>query len=79
MARYSGIAWHQSKCHDQMIELMNTGTLDFLQVNHSPLETEADQRVHSYRMRPRAADMTSPFFRLSVSHIFLLDTGGVLL
>jgi hypothetical protein len=45
LTRYIGIARHQSSYYDGMIELMDTGTVDFLQVNYSPLETEADQRV----------------------------------
>lgn len=45
LTRYIGIARHQSHYYDSMIEAMQTGTLDFLQVNYSPLETEADQRV----------------------------------
>ena len=28
-----------------MMELMKTGTVDFIQVNYSPLETEADQTI----------------------------------
>jgi aryl-alcohol dehydrogenase-like predicted oxidoreductase len=28
-----------------MMKMMETGTVDFLQVNYSPLETEADQQV----------------------------------
>jgi len=28
-----------------MVKLMRTGTVDFVQVNYSPLETEADERV----------------------------------
>jgi len=45
LTRYIGIARHQSRFYDSMIEAMQTGTVDFLQVNYSPLETEADQRV----------------------------------
>jgi len=45
LTRYVGIARHQSRYYDSMIEAMQTGTVDFLQVNYSPLETEADQRV----------------------------------
>jgi len=45
LTRYIGIARHQSRYYDSMIEAMQTGTVDFLQVNYSPLETEADQRV----------------------------------
>jgi diketogulonate reductase-like aldo/keto reductase len=45
LTRYIGVARHQSDYYESMIELMETGTVDFLQVNYSPLETEADRRV----------------------------------
>jgi diketogulonate reductase-like aldo/keto reductase len=45
LTRHIGIARHNSSYYDSMIELMETATVDFLQVNYSPLETEADRRV----------------------------------
>ena len=45
LTRYIGIARHQSQYYDSMLELMATDTVDFLQVNYSLLETEAEDRV----------------------------------
>ena len=43
LVRYIGVARHQQRYYESMIELMKTGTVDFVQVNYSPLETEAEQ------------------------------------
>ena len=51
LTRHIGIARHRSSYYDAMVDLMATGTVDILQVNYSPLETEAEQRV-----LPAAAD-----------------------
>ena len=51
LTRYIGIARHRKEFYDTMIEMMNTGTVDFLQVNYSLMEPEAEQRV-----LPAAAD-----------------------
>ncbi|MEM8684809.1 MAG: aldo/keto reductase [Pseudomonadota bacterium] len=45
LTTYIGTARHTSEYYDAMIELMRTGTVDFLQVNYSLLEPEAEQRV----------------------------------
>jgi diketogulonate reductase-like aldo/keto reductase len=45
LTRYIGLARHRPEFYDMMIEVMKTGTLDFLQVNLSPLETEAEERI----------------------------------
>lgn len=45
LTRYIGIARHRASYYDSMMKLMETGTVDFLQVNYSPLETEAEQRI----------------------------------
>ena len=45
LTRFIGTARHTSAYYDRMIALMNTGTLDVLQVNYSMLEPEAEQRV----------------------------------
>ncbi len=45
LTRYIGIARHRSSYYETMLKLMETGTVDFLQVNYSPLETEADQQI----------------------------------
>ncbi len=51
LTRYIGIARHRKEFYDTMIEMMNTGTVDFLQVNYSLVEPEAEERV-----LPTAAD-----------------------
>jgi diketogulonate reductase-like aldo/keto reductase len=45
LTRYIGVARHRSSYYEAMMKLMETGTVDFLQVNYSPLETEADQQI----------------------------------
>ena len=45
LTRCIGVARHQKEYYPAMLDLMATGTVDFLQVNYSPLETEADMRV----------------------------------
>lgn len=62
LTRYIGVARHQSSYYDGMVELMETGTVDFLQVNYSPLETEADRRVLPTAMdRGVAVTINRPF------------------
>lgn len=45
LTRHIGVARHRSSYYQAMMDLMATGTVDFLQVNYSPLETEADQEI----------------------------------
>lgn len=45
LTRYIGLARHQPKYYEMMMKVMETGTMDFLQVNLSPLETEAEERI----------------------------------
>lgn len=45
LTRYIGLARHNVRYYDAMIKVLRTGTLDFLQVNLSPLETEAEERI----------------------------------
>jgi aryl-alcohol dehydrogenase-like predicted oxidoreductase len=45
LTRYIGLARHRPEFYDMMIKVMETGTLDFLQVNLSPIETEAEERI----------------------------------
>jgi diketogulonate reductase-like aldo/keto reductase len=45
LTRYIGVARHHEKFYGTMMNMMETGTVDFLQVNYSPLETAADQQV----------------------------------
>jgi diketogulonate reductase-like aldo/keto reductase len=62
LTRYIGVARHQSDYYDSMMDLMKTGTVDFLQVNYSPLETEADRLVLPTAMdRGVAVTINRPF------------------
>lgn len=45
LTRRIGVARHNRRYYDAMIGLMETDTVDFLQVNYSPLETDAEERV----------------------------------
>ena len=45
VTRYIGLARHQPRFYEAMMKVMETGTMDFLQVNLSPLETEAEDRI----------------------------------
>jgi diketogulonate reductase-like aldo/keto reductase len=45
LTRFIGVARHRSEYYDTMMRLMATGTVDFLQVNYSLLETEAEERI----------------------------------
>jgi diketogulonate reductase-like aldo/keto reductase len=45
LTRHIGVARHNRKHYDAMMGLMKTGTVDFLQVNYSLLETESADRV----------------------------------
>ena len=45
LARFIGLARHRPEYYDMMMKVMATGTMDFLQVNLSPLETEAEERI----------------------------------
>ncbi len=45
LTRHIGIARHRARYYDAMMKLMATGTVDFLQVNYSPFETEAEERI----------------------------------
>lgn len=43
--RHIGLARHNIRYYEQMMRVMATGTLDFLQVNLSPLEIDAEERI----------------------------------
>lgn len=45
LTRYIGLARHNVRYYDMMMKVMGTGSLDFLQVNLSPLETDAEDRI----------------------------------
>ncbi len=62
LTRYIGIARHRSSYYETMLKLMETGTVDFLQVNYSPLETEADQQILPTAMdKGVAVNINRPF------------------
>lgn len=43
--RYIGLARHNARYYEAMMKVMESGTMDFLQVNLSPLEVEAEDRI----------------------------------
>ena len=45
LTRYIGLARHNVRFYDAMMKVMQTGTIDFIQVNLSPLETDAEDRI----------------------------------
>lgn len=45
LTRFIGLARHKSTYYDAMMKVMSTGTMDFVQVNLSPLEIEAEDRI----------------------------------
>jgi diketogulonate reductase-like aldo/keto reductase len=45
LTKYIGVARHLESYYETMMKMMETGTVDFLQVNYSPLETAAERQV----------------------------------
>lgn len=45
LSKYIGVARHHESYYDGMMQMMATGTVDFLQVNYSPLEAKAEKQV----------------------------------
>ena len=45
LARYIGVSRNHQKHYDDIIKLMETGTVDIVQVNYSAFETEAEDRI----------------------------------
>ena len=45
LTRHIGLARHNVRYYDAMMKVMQTGTMDFVQVNLSPLESEAEDRI----------------------------------
>jgi len=45
VTRYIGVARHQQQFHQTMMDLMEAGAVDFIQVNYSLMEPEAEQRL----------------------------------
>jgi diketogulonate reductase-like aldo/keto reductase len=52
LTRFVGISRHNARYYDDMMEVMKTGTVDFIQVNYSALEREAEEAI-----LPMAMDM----------------------
>ena len=62
LTRFIGLARHNVKYYESMMKVMATGTMDFLQVNLSPLETEAEDRILPMAMdRGIAVTINRPF------------------
>jgi len=62
LTQFIGLARHRSEFYDSMMDLMKTGTVDLIQVNYSPLETEADQEILPMAMdRGVAVTINRPF------------------
>ncbi len=55
LTRYIGVARHRSEYYEMMTRLLETETVDFLQVNYSLLETGAEDRVLPMAMDKGAA------------------------
>ena len=45
LTRYVGVARHQQQYHETMMQLMEAGAVDFVQVNYSMLEPEAGEKL----------------------------------
>jgi diketogulonate reductase-like aldo/keto reductase len=45
LTRYVGVARHRESYHQEMMDLMEAGVVDFVQVNYSMLEPEAEKRL----------------------------------
>jgi len=62
LTKYIGISRHNSSYYEEMMKVMATDTVDFVQVNYSPLETEADQRIVPMAMdKGIAVNINRPF------------------
>ena len=62
LTRFIGLARHNSSYYDAMMKVMSTGTMDFVQVNLSPLEIEAEDRILPMAMDQGVAVTTNrPF------------------
>lgn len=62
LTKYIGISRHNKEYYDDMMSVMETGTVDFVQVNYSPLEREAEERILPLAMeRGIAVNINRPF------------------
>jgi diketogulonate reductase-like aldo/keto reductase len=62
LARYIGVSRNASSYYEDIMKLMDTGTVDIIQVNYSALETEAEERVLPMAMdKGIAVNINRPF------------------
>lgn len=62
LARYIGVSRNASTHYDDIMKLMDTGTVDIVQVNYSALETDAENRVLPMAMdKGIAVNINRPF------------------
>lgn len=62
LTRYIGISRHNKEYYEDMMSLMDTDTVDFIQVNYSPLEREAEERILPMAMdKGIAVNINRPF------------------
>lgn len=62
LTRFIGLARHNARYYEAMMKIMETGTMDFVQVNLSPLETEAEERLLPMAMdKGIAVSINRPF------------------
>mgnify|MGYP001820856417 CR=1 FL=1 len=62
LTRHIGISRHNKEYYEDMMSLMETDTVDFIQVNYSPLEREAEERILPMAMdKGIAVNINRPF------------------
>jgi diketogulonate reductase-like aldo/keto reductase len=62
LTKYIGLSRHQSSYYESMMGVMETDTVDFIQVNYSPFEREAEERILPMAMdRGIAVNINRPF------------------
>ncbi len=62
LTKYIGISRNNSSYFEEMMKVMETDTVDFVQVNYSPLEREAEERILPMAMdKGIAVNINRPF------------------
>lgn len=62
LTKYIGVSRHNKQYYEDMMGLMDTGTVDFVQVNYSALEREAEERILPMAMdKGVAVNINRPF------------------
>jgi len=62
LTKYIGLSRHQSSYYESMMGVMETDTVDFVQVNYSPFEREAEERILPLAMdKGIAVNINRPF------------------